>query len=148
MDKKPRPRDESIFTLPIVRNILFAGVWTGFVAIMVYTLAIKSGGSALYAQCSVFVSLLFLRFFHALNCRSIDESLFKVGFLKNKRLLLVLACTTLFTLAAVYFPPLHGIFNTTSLDLVDWILILFAAVTIIPAMELYKKSSRSYLSSI
>ncbi len=143
MDKSPRSREESVFSLPIVRNISFAGFWTGLMAILIYTWSIKSGESALYAQCSVFVSLLFLRFFHALNCRSIDESLIKVGPFKNKWLLIVLACTTLLTLAIVYLSPFHGVFNTTSLDAFDWLMILFTSSTIIPAMEVYKYVFRS-----
>jgi magnesium-transporting ATPase (P-type) len=53
-------------------------------------------------------------------CRTERESVFKIGFLSNRLVLLGIAVELVLINISVYFPPFQKILNTHSLTIVDW----------------------------
>ena len=84
MKRKPRPRKQSIFTPNVVSYLLIAGVWTAAVSLAVFLWAIKTGRPVSEAQSMVFVTLILVEFFNALNCRSLDYSSFPGGIFQEQ----------------------------------------------------------------
>jgi Ca2+-transporting ATPase len=138
MKKKPRPREESIFTPDILKYLTGAGIWTGIVSFLVFCWSLKSGRPFAEAQCMCFVTLIFIQFFNGFNCRSLDQSLFQIGVFSNKWMILAMTWEVIMLLLVVYLPILQGPFRTFPLTLVDWAIAILSASTIFIAAEIYK----------
>jgi Ca2+-transporting ATPase len=138
MKQKPRPRKQTIFTMPIMRYLAGAGIWTAVVTLGVFLWAVDSGKNFLEAQSMCFVTLILIEFFNAFNCRSLEHSLFKIGPFANKWLLLAIGWECIMLGLIVYLPILQGPFNTYALTLTDWIIAVLSASTIFIGAEIYK----------
>jgi len=138
MQRKPRPRNQTIFTRPVMTYLLLAGLWTAAVSLGVFVWAVNAGRSVEEAQSLCFVTLILIEFFNAFNCRSLDHSLFQVGIFKNRWLWLAIIWECLLLLLIVYLPPLHGPFNTFPLAWWEWVIAIFSASTIFLGLELFK----------
>ena len=148
MLKKPRPRNESIFTRPIVTYMVIAGIWTALVTLGVFLWAMytRSGPQEQVtkeAQSLCFVALILVEFFNAFNCRSLDRSIFEVGLFKNKWLVTSIASQVLLLIAIVYWRPFQTAFKTFGLNGEEWIIAIVSASTIFFGMELFKLVRRA-----
>ena len=88
-----------------------------------------------------FVSLVLIQFFKAYNFRSDRHSVFRRPF-ANKWLNLAIAWEVALLLVVVYLPVLHGPFGTYSLPLIDWIIVIGVAITVMPVLEIAKWMER------
>jgi Ca2+-transporting ATPase len=138
MSKKPRTRDESIFSASVLKYLIAAGTWTGIVSFSVFCWSLKSGRPFAEAQCMCFVTLIFVQFFNAFNCRSLDQSVFKIGFFGNKWMILAMTWEVIMLGLVVYLPILQGPFRTFPLTLTDWGIAVFSSSTIFIGAEIYK----------
>jgi Ca2+-transporting ATPase len=138
MQRKPRRGNEAVFSGPVLRYLVGAGIWTALVVLAVFIWALDSGKSALEAQSMCFVTLILIEFFNAFNCRSLDFSLFKVGVFSNKWLWLAIAWECVMLSFVVYLPVLQEPFNTFPLTPSDWAVCILSASTIFIAAEIYK----------
>jgi Ca2+-transporting ATPase len=84
-------------------------------------------GSVEKARTMVFLVACFYELIVVWNCRSESRNAFKVGFLTNKSLIIAVIISVFSTLAVIYVPPLRFMFQTVTLDLLDWALVLFFA---------------------
>ncbi|MEM3341475.1 MAG: cation transporting ATPase C-terminal domain-containing protein, partial [Thermoplasmata archaeon] len=138
MDRKPRRRDENIFSGQILSFIGFAGLWTGLMTLFSLYWAYNTGHTIEEAVAIAFLTLLFLRFFHAFNCRSIRTSAIVAGPFKNSWLSITLGLNALLAVAIVYLPVFQRMFRTYSIALSEWGMILALGITVVTAMEVYK----------
>jgi P-type Ca2+ transporter type 2C len=88
-----------------------------------------------------FVSLVLIQFFKAYNFRSDRHSVLNKPF-ANKWLNIAILWEITLLLLIIYVPVLHGPFSTFSLTLVDWAIIVGAAFTVSPVLELAKWMER------
>ncbi|MDD2889562.1 MAG: cation-translocating P-type ATPase [bacterium] len=138
MHKRPRGKTESIFNRGVLFYIIVIGIWTAGVSLFTFKWALGKGYSVNDAQGLCFISLMLVQFFNAINCRSLDSSVFKIGFWGNKWLLLAIGFSTSMILAVVYIPALHTIFNTYYLGLKDWIFAVSVSSTVFVIVEIGK----------
>ncbi len=138
MKQKPRPRKQAIFSGTVLRYLTGAGIWTTIVTLGIFLWAVDSGKNFLEAQSMCFVTLILIEFFNAFNCRSLEYSLFKVGILANRWLLLAILWECILLGLVVYLPMLQGPFNTYPLSLLDWTVAVLSASTIFILAEIYK----------
>ncbi len=138
MWQKPRPRNQTIFTAPVLRYLAGAGIWTALVTLATFLWAINSGKDPLEAQGVCFLTLILIEFFNAFNCRSLEYSLFKIGPFSNKWLIWAILATIAMTIPIFYVPFLENIFHVHALTLIDWIVATLSASTIFIAAEIYK----------
>jgi Ca2+-transporting ATPase len=106
MKRKPRPRNQSVFTRDVLIYLILTGIWTAVVCFLVFTWAWHTKGSAAEAQSICFVTLILLEFFNSLNCRSLEHSIFEIGFFSNKWLLLALLWEIILMCLIIYLPVL------------------------------------------
>jgi Ca2+-transporting ATPase len=102
-----------------------------------FTWAMNSGRSQTESMTMTFVSLVLIQFFKAYNFRSDRHSVLRKPF-ANKWLNLAVFWEIALLLLIVSLPVLHEPFNTFSLPLVDLIIVLGLAVTIMPVLEMAK----------
>jgi Ca2+-transporting ATPase len=90
------------------------------------------------ARTIAFSILVSAQWFNALNARSEQRSLFRVGLFKNRWLLGGIGLAVLIQLAVVYLPPLQRVFYTVPLDIKDWGLVLLVASSVLVTEEVRK----------
>jgi len=138
MRQKPRPRGQGIFTKPVLILMVIGGVWSMLVNVGIFKWALDMGRGMLEAQGLVFLTLILIQFFKAYNFRSDKQSIFKIGFFKNKWLNLAICWETMLLCIIIYTPFLQESFRTFSLSAFDWALVILLAATIFPVLEISK----------
>lgn len=147
MKKPPRPKNESIFNRYALIFIPLMGIWLAMWALglFIYTLNTHSMEKAMTM---FFATIITLRLMNALNCRSPEFSLFKLGFFTNRWLLIAMVSSFILMLSAIYVPFLQKAIKTAPLTSGDWMLIAAAAISVIAVDEIHKfikaRKSSSY----
>lgn len=85
---------------------------------------ISSGPIYLKATTMCLAGIIATQIGNVFACRTERESVFKIGFLNNRSVLLGIAAELVIINIIVYFPLFQKIFNTFSLDPVDWAFLL------------------------
>ena len=100
-----------------------------------------------YAQTMTFSVFILYQLFNVINCRSSDESVFKLGILSNKAInlaILISLCLLMFFVQlSNYSIPLVGIeigslLRTQTLESSDWLVIMCVASTVFIIEEFRK----------
>ncbi|HEY3473882.1 MAG TPA: HAD-IC family P-type ATPase, partial [Anaerolineales bacterium] len=141
MRRSPRDPRVGIFTRPVVVLMVMGGIWLALVNLLLFSWALSTGRSPEEARTMTFVSVVLFEFFKAYNFRSDHNSVFQKPF-ANKWLNLAIVWELLLLSAIVYLPFLHTVFGTFSLPLVDWLIVIALAVTVVPVLEIGKWMER------
>lgn len=86
--------------------------------------------------------LAVFQWFNAWNCRSENKSIFHMNFFSNKYLIGATGIVILLQLIALYTPFGHEVLHTTSIALVEWLIIIPLAFSIIVIEEVRKYFTR------
>ncbi len=126
MQKPPRSPKEGILHGMLV--FIFASSLIQLVAeIGAFWWGFTIQGSVEKARTMVFLVACFYELIVVWNCRSESHNVLKVGFLTNKSLLIAVMVSVFSTLAVIYVPPLRFMFQTVTLDVLDWTIVAFFA---------------------
>ncbi len=101
---------------------------------------ISSGPIYLKATTMCLAGIIATQIGNVFACRTERESVFKIGFLNNRSVLLGIAAELVIINIIVYFPPFQKIFNTFSLDPVDWAFLLA-----FPPIIFFAEEGRKYI---
>ncbi|MEK0338294.1 MAG: cation transporting ATPase C-terminal domain-containing protein, partial [Nitrosopumilus sp.] len=127
-----------IFTKPVIILMVIGGVWSMLVNLGIFKWALDIGRGMIEAQGLVFITLIIIQFFKAYNFRSDKKSIFKIGIFNNKWLNLAIISQMMLMLVIIYTPFLQASFQTFSLSVADWALVILLAGTIFPVLEISK----------
>jgi len=141
MQRPPRDGRTGVFTRPVVILMTVGGLWSTGVNLLVFTWALRSGRGVAQAMAMTFVSLVLIQFVKAYNFRSDRRSILHRP-LANKWLNLAIFWELGLLLFIILFPPMHEIFGTYALSQNDWLIVIGAALTISPVLELAKWCER------
>ena len=141
MRRAPRDPRVGIFTRPVVMLMVIGGIWLALVNLLLFSWALSSGRSPEEARTMTFVSVVLFEFFKAYSFRSDRHSIFRRPF-ANQWLNLAILWELILLSVIVYLPVLHSVFGTFSLPVVDWVIIVVLAVSVIPVLELAKWMQR------
>jgi Ca2+-transporting ATPase len=117
------------------------GLWSATANLGVFVWALQSGRSLAHAMTMTFVSLVLIQFLKAYAFRSERHFILQRPF-ANKWLNLAVVWELVLLLAIVYIPFLEKPFGTFPLGLADWGIVLGAALTILPVLEIAKWMKR------
>jgi Ca2+-transporting ATPase len=137
MKKPPRSPKESIFNRYALTFIPLMGMWIGSVALLLFIYNLQSDNLQ-KAMTAFFATIICMRLMNALNCKSAEISLFKLGVFSNKWLILAMMSSFLLMILAIYLPPLQVAFGTVPLTFSDWLMIGVAALSVIVVDEIHK----------
>lgn len=143
MQRPPRNPRTGIFTRAVVLLMLAGGIWSAIVNLGLFMWALNSGRSVAEAMTMTFVSLVLIQFFKAYNFRSDRLSVLRQPF-ANKWLNLAIFWELVMLGLILYVPFLETVFGTVALPLNDWIIIIAAAFTVSPVLELTKWIERKW----
>jgi P-type Ca2+ transporter type 2C len=137
MRRPPRDPRTGIFTRPVVLLMLVGGLWSTVVNLGLFVWALNSGRSLQEAMTMTFVSLVLIQFFKAYNFRSDRHSVLRRPF-ANKWLNVAIVWELVMLALILYVPILERTFGTYGLSARDWLIIVAAAFTVSPVLELAK----------
>lgn len=147
MQQRPRNARTGIFTRPVVLLMVAGGVWSALVNLGLFTWALNSGRSVAEAMTMTFVSLVLIQFFKAYNFRSDRHSVLRQPF-ANKWLNIAILWELVMLGLILYVPILERVFGTIALTAQDWLIIVIAALTISPVLELVKWAERRWFAEL
>jgi Ca2+-transporting ATPase len=141
MQRPPRGHRTGVFTRPVVMLMLVGGLWSAIINLSLFVWALNSGRGIQEAMTMTFVSLVLIQFFKAYNFRSDRYSVLRRPF-ANKWLNIAIVWELFMLGLILYVPLLERAFGTFGLPLRDWLIIVGAALTISPILELAKWMER------
>lgn len=150
MDRPPRSRTERLMN----RRVLWLAFgWYGLLEAMfglsAYFLVNWQNGwpgvpladsGEVYARATTMTlaAIIFCQIGAVLNCRTDSASVFSVGILSNRRVVLGIAAELLLLVALSYLPLLQGIFGTAPLRAGDWAVLAVLPVLMVGLDEVRK----------
>ncbi|WP_322801063.1 cation-translocating P-type ATPase [Thermoflexus sp.] len=137
MRRPPRNPRAGLFTRPVILLMLAGGLWSALVNLSLFAWALSSGRSLAEAMTMAFVSLVLIQFFKAYNFRSDRHSVLRQPF-ANRWLNRAILWEAAMLLLLLYVPFLRDLFGIYSLPWIDWAIVLAAAATVVPVLELVK----------
>jgi len=130
MERPPEKGD--ILTKNTMLQILILGIVMAIGTICVFTYEISTGVSTTKAMTVAFTLFVVYQLLNAFNGRANSEK-------SSKFLYLGIIISFLLQLLILYIPQLQTIFRTTSIDMIDWIIILIVSSTILITQKIMDK---------
>lgn len=122
LSKKPRNPKESILNKKFMLNLLLQGGLIAISTMIAFHIGIGTGDELL-ARTMAFATLTMARLFHGFNCRS-EQSVLKIGFKSNMASVYAFIAGAVLLLLVLFIPVLRGLFEVSSLNIVQIIAIL------------------------
>jgi magnesium-transporting ATPase (P-type) len=151
MNQPPRSLNKRLLNLPLLlRAYGFLGIIEAIACMAGYFFVyyssgwrpgmelVSSGVIYLKATTMCLVGIIATQIGNVFACRTERESVFRIGFLSNRLVLLGILVEIGLICMIVYFPPLQKIFNTSSLTVIDWVFLFAFTPFILVAEELRK----------
>jgi len=141
----PRPPKERIISRGMLYQFAFLAPIIAFGTLFVYFFSIQSLGplGVLFEgykepRTMAFCTVIFFELFNALNVRSREYSLFRVGVFSNRYLVFGLVISFVLNISIVYVPLFQQLFEIVPLTLYDWLIVTLVSSTIFIAEEIRK----------
>ena len=129
--------------------MLWQGAFIAFCSLLAFSIVLFVEKEGLgRARTAAFIVLSCAQLFHSFNCRNNKESIFKIGFLTNKRLILAILISFSLQMLVVYHPFLQTIFKTQPLGAFDWCLVILISSFPLWAMEIVKLIKNNTLKTL
>jgi Ca2+-transporting ATPase len=135
MRRPPRKSKEKIISKRSAFNIAFIGIIMAAGTLFVFNSYLVKG--ATYATTMAFTTIVIAQLFNTLNCKSRDKSIFQVGIMNNKWLILAILSSIGLQLLVLY-TGLSFYMKTTALGLLDWLIIVLVGSTVLIFEEIRK----------
>ena len=146
MDRPPRRPGEPVIDRPMWAMIGLVGVVMMAGTLFVLDAYLPGGlvapivadPSLVHARTAAFTTLVMFQMVNVFNCLSARESLFRVGLLRNRWLLVAVGASVGLHALVIYWPPLQTAFDATALSAFDWAVAVGVALTVLVAGEAAK----------
>lgn len=114
MDRKPKPRDESIFAHGLLLRVILQGAMFAALTLFGFRRGEQVTGSILGGRTMAFIILALTQVVHSFNMRS-DHSLSKIGPFTNRKLNFAALVSTVLMALVCFVPPVANVFGLTRL---------------------------------
>jgi Ca2+-transporting ATPase len=146
MRRNPRDPDEPILNKFVLFRTVLAAVLMTAGAIWLfnyeYSTALQAGVAELVAQSKgqtmAVTTVIMFQIFYMLNCRSLKDSIFKIGLVSNPTIFVGIGALLALQMAFIYAPPLQAVFSTTALSARDIGLAVLVGTIILPVISIEK----------
>ncbi len=141
MSRKPRGMREPLISRNMLINMAITGLIMALGTLSIFW-AYFLAGDQTRATTVAFTTFAIFQVFNVLNCRSFDESAFKIGILTNRVGVTSIAVLMSAHVLIVYVPFLQRIFRTVALGPLDWVFAFLTASSVLVAYEALKWAGR------
>lgn len=154
MKHKPRNPKDSLFKGSVF-TLALNGTLIGILTLIAFIYGVKVYGHGLnlvnivndeialqHAETMAFVVLSGTQLIHALNMRSDDKSIFKIGVFSNMYLIGAIVLGIVLQAAVIYIKPIANMFNVQPLTMQDWgfiIILCFIPLVVNEVIKLFIK---------
>ncbi|XXY47878.1 HAD-IC family P-type ATPase [Sorangium sp. So ce269] len=143
MSRPPRDPSEPILSrFVLVRTAIVAVLMTaGAIGLFLYEYFTEVRGGVVSevayreAQTAAVTTVVLFQIFYVLNCRSLRDSIVKIGIFSNHWIYVGIGALLALQLCFVYAPFMHTLFGSAPLSLGAWINSTLVALTILPVMS-------------
>ena len=104
-------------------RIIIAGIVMSIGTLLLYIYKLSSGAPTIEAMTVAFTVFVMYQIFNVFNCKA-------KGMIPNKTLIIAVLASFLLQICVIYLPLLQGVFRTTAISLMDWVLIIIVASSI------------------
>jgi magnesium-transporting ATPase (P-type) len=140
MKRKPISPNESIFNKQLLSEVLFCGLLIGVIVFAIWFILIERLNMEItLARGYVMALMVFIQNIHVFNCRSETESAFNISISSNPLIILTIFGSILLQVIVMEVPVLSKFLKTSPIPYSHMFILLFFALTILIAMELYKQ---------
>ena len=136
MEEKPRDPDESLFAHGGYFFTILNGMYIGTISLVAYKYGLQFSNQL--AQTMAFMVLSLSQLFHALNCRNIGKSIFEIGVMKNRWLVMTFVVFLILQVMVCHFPIFNMLLKTQPLNLMQWIIVIGLSFSILLINEISK----------
>ena len=137
MKQKPKDATKGLFADGLWGKIFVEGTMIGILTLLAFSI-----GNNLYnlkvARTMAFTSISILELIHAINIRT-DKSIFTLGLFKNIYLSLAITAGVLLQVIVTVVPALSKLFQITSLNSTQWLIVGIISIMPILLIEMQKK---------
>ncbi len=140
MKRKPDKSKGSLFTKTMTFNIAVEGGFIGAISILAFTIGrvfFDVGSQLIIGRTMVFAVLGLSQIVHAFNVRS-DESIFKIGFFSNIKMIYSTLLCIFLQVSVISIPILNKIFDTQRLDFKQWMIVILLSLSPLVISEIEK----------
>lgn len=137
MHKKPHSSRKSLFADGLWSKIILEGTMIGVLTLVAYSIGIKMYNLTI-ARTMAFTSLSILELLHSINVRT-DKSLFTINPFKNMYLVGAIISGIVLQVIVTIVPGLNRLFEVTSLNNSQWLIVWCISIMPIIIVELQKK---------
>ncbi len=140
--EKPKSKNEKILSLDIVPLLIFTVVLMVVGTISLFLYFLPDGIDK--ARTVAFTFMAFSQLFNVINMRSLDASIFKIGFFSNRFMVIALLISIVVQFLVIYMPFFQNIFSFVALNTYEWVLIIALSSLILFVVEVYKFFKRRF----
>ena len=137
LEEPPRRQKAGIVYSGMLWRIAFIAMFMSIGTLFIFRWELPRVGLD-EARTIAFSMLVAFQWFNALNARSDQQSLFKLGVFSNRLLLAAIGLAVLLQAMVIYAPPFQKLFYTVPLDLGDWGVVVLMAGGLFVVEELRK----------
>ena len=141
MDQPPRPAQEQILNPTRLLRIFRSGLVMALGTLTVLALARERVGTPV-ALTMAFTTFVLFQFFNALNARAEQRSVFTAHLFTNRWLWTSLAAVVVLQALAVQLPLLQGVFGTSPMSAMQWVICVAVASSVLLVEEVAKLARR------
>lgn len=150
MSRPPRRPDEPVLSALVVRRTFVAAILmtAGAVGLFEYEYGrYIAGGSheavaLAEAQTLAVTTVVFFQCFYLFNCRSLRDSVRRIGFFSNPWIFVGIGTLAALQAAFIYAAPMQHVFETVALEARDLALAALSGAIILPAIAIEKRLFR------
>lgn len=146
MKRPPRRPDEPLFNAFVTFRVFFVSILMTAGTLLLfsreYSNALNEGIEASIAlsrsQTIAVTFVIVFQVFYMIICRSLKDSVFKIGFFSNRKVFVGIAIIVVLHSLFIYTPFMQKVFGTTALDLRDLMVAIGVGFLIFPIIGLEK----------
>jgi magnesium-transporting ATPase (P-type) len=146
MRRPPRKSDEPVLSSFVVIRTFVAAILMTAACIGLflweYNVALKAGvdgvAALAKAQTMAVTTVIMFQIFYMLNCRSLRDSIFKIGLFSNKSVFIGIGSLLVLQAMFIYLPIMHTVFGSAPLGVRDIVLAVLAGMIILPVISIEK----------
>ena len=149
MTHKPRGRQSNFFDGGVFAAIMYQGIFQTILVLAVYGWGLVFPEHHTQAEIHsdaltmAFATLGLIQLLHAFNVKSVYQSVFKVGFFRNKTFNWSIPVAFILLMATIMVPGFNNLFHVSHLSLTQWLAVIVGSFLIVVSVELVKAIQRA-----
>jgi len=142
MRRKPRKPDAPVLSGFIIMRTFGAAILMTAGAVGLFLWEYNTNGRTFEglakAQTMAVTTVIMFQIFYMLNCRSLRDSIFKIGLFSNPPIFIGIGALLVLQAVFIYAPFMHTIFSTAPLSAKDLLIATVVGMTILPVISAEK----------